>query len=319
MTNPLNLAHGRLALTQVIRDRSYPLRHSLEPVRSYLGKSASNKKGRPDSLAQAFEQSAANMLYCHPRQNDVIWASAQRTGHNWLAMMYTIIAEAIFNDKRIGLQDMRQARPQYYRHTIIRRDLSDHITQFAYHLPVPRLMHTHSRFLGWMAARKILLQVRSPQDVIISRYFHGRVYRDLSFRSYLSTWPVEETLLFFTTWGEAIARQRLRNYHIVRYEALKRDTLATMQSVLAFFGIVADTELINYAIQETRADKVQQREQARKGIDDVRELHHVRSGDTEQAKTLVDEDREALQAVIKAGLKYDSSYRNTNGGTGQQA
>src|SRR5690606_38989810 len=144
---------------------------------------------------------------------------------------------SLHQQRKIDIADIAQARTGYYRHIAIRYDLGDHETDFQAHLPIPRLMHSHDPFYPWMAARKILLQVRDPRDVLISKYVHGDFYQKMLLSDYLQTASVGQLMNFYNTWGQALADGQLRQVYCLRFEQMKADPLCEMQRVLAFLNI----------------------------------------------------------------------------------
>jgi hypothetical protein len=304
MSRKKHINHRFVPIREVIQMKNYPFRHALAPIRDKVR--YPTRKTAPDGYIQATKQTIKNLIYCYPRQNDVIWATVPRSGHNWLAMMYTIIAESLCTGEKINLDQVKELRPKYYRHTLIRYDLRDDDINFAYEYPIPRLKHTHLDYRPWMRGQKILLQIRHPQDVIISNYFHSKAYETTNFSDHIQSGSCHHLLNFYHRWDDAITHNRVEDVYVIRYEDLKQDTLTAVKNVMDFFELEVDTSLVHYAISETQQQKVQQQEMSKKNISDKRQLHLVRSGKINQTDSLTEQERTLLYEYLKNNWKSNS-------------
>lgn len=249
------------------------------------------------------------MWHCYPRRNDVFWITAQRSGHNWLAMVYALIVAQHFEGRQLTLAEVGAYRPHVYRHVSVRYDLNDHQTRFHFHLPIPRLMHAHSHFRPELGQRKVLLQLRHPHDVLISKFYHGEFFQQMGFVEFLATKTAMGLLDFFNSWGRALDSGRVSHHHLIHYEDLKQKPLETVQAVLQFFGlddIPADT--IAYALEQTEIGRVREYELQQRQLDDQRALRKGRSGQIGQTDTLTQTERDTLVVFCRKRLTWCSKY-----------
>lgn len=298
--------HARRPLLAVLREGSYPFPVATGPIKRYV--KARLGRGTSDAgLAEALRRTAATAAHCYPRQNDVIWATVQRAGHNWVSLIYTLVAERVFQQREVGVENIARARAGLYRHLPIRYDLGDHETRFRYDLPVPRLMHTHDPHYPWMDHRRILLQVRQPEDVLTSKYFHGGFYPDTPFAAYLKSSTAAGLVHFYNTWGAALAQKRLSAVYVLKYEAVKSDPVAEMQRVFTFLGLPAvAASVIEQALERTTHEHLQRLEQQGKSLGDESLAQNVKS--TRPPGGLPANDQAALRAFLQEKLVYDFGY-----------
>jgi hypothetical protein len=303
--NTIHPVHKPVPLGQVLADRSYPFAVATSPIKDYI--KARLGRGSTDAgLLQALNRTLQTARHCYPRQNDVIWATVQRAGHNWVSLVYTLVLESLHHQREIDIADIAQARTGYYRHIPIRYDLGDHETRFQAHLPIPRLMHTHNPFYPWMAPRKILLQVRDPRDVLISKYVHGDFYPQMSLAAYLQTETVGQLMTFYNTWGQALADGQLRQVYCLRYEQMKADPLCEMQRVLAFLNIEGvSPAMVESALAKTAPAQLARLERKGQSLGDDKLLYNIKST---AADSLTAADEAALTAFLRQHLRHTFDY-----------
>lgn len=297
--------HRRIALHQVLLQRTFPWRTALIPlnvfIKGWLG------RGSRSNLWQALSHTGISMAHCYPRRNDIIWASSQRSGHNWLAMIYTIIAEEVFNNRQIVLDDIPDYRPRVYRHVRVRFDMNDHLTCFYDHLPIPRLLHTHDMYFRVYKNRKILVQVRHPKDVLMSHYYHAGYFEDMSFLDYLDHKSVRRRIEFFNTWGQAL--NEAEEIYCLRFEDLRDKPLEAIRGVLNYFNFPqVEDAVIQHALDETHIEKVKAWERSRWKVEDDRKLHFARSGTSGQSRELTPAEQEKLHTLLAKRIKHTFGY-----------
>ncbi len=297
--------HRRIAPHQVLLQRSFPWRTALTPlnvfIKGWLG------SGPRSNLWQALSRTGICVAHCYPRQNDIIWASSQRSGHNWLAMIYTIIVEEVFNNRQIVLDDISEYRPHVYRHVRVRFDMNDQLTCFYDHLPIPRLLHTHNMYFPLYKNRKIFIQVRHPKDVLISHYYHADYFQQMSFLDYLDHNSVHRRIEFFNTWGQAL--QEAEETYCLRFEDLRDNSIETIRGVLNYFCFPEiEDAVIRRALDETNLERVKAWEQRKWKVEDDRKLHFARSGTSDQARELTPDEQEKLHTLLQQSLKYTFGY-----------
>ncbi len=300
--------HKPVPLGQVLADRSYPTPVATGPIKQYI--KARLGRGTSDAgLFESLQRTLQTARHCYPRQNDVIWATVQRSGHNWVSLVYTLVLDQFYNQREIEIENMARARSGFYRHIPIRYDLGDHRTQFQAHLPIPRLMHTHDSFYDWMAARKILLQVRDPRDVLISKYVHGDFYPQVALADYLQTPTVGQLINFYNSWGQALEAGLLKRVYCLHYENMKSDPLHEMQQVLAFLKIDGVTDaVLQAALAKTTPEHLAQLESGGKSLGDDKLMYNIKSTRKAAADSLSAADHDSLTVFLRQKLRYTFDY-----------
>jgi hypothetical protein len=300
--------HRPQPLAKVWKERSYPTRVATGPIKRYI----KARLGRGDydaGLIEAVRRTFQTAWHCYPRHNDVIWATVQRSGHNWVSLIYTLLMESLFFARAIDIDNIAEHRAGFYRHIPIRYDLGDHRTRFHNHLPVPRLMHTHDPFYRWMSARKILLQVRHPRDVLISKYIHGRFAPHTPFQDYLQTATVAGLVSFYNSWGQALAAGCLKGVYCLKYEHMRENPVEEMQQVLAFLDLPqVSGAMIEEALDKTTPEHVQQLAQAGRTLGDDKLLYNIRGNRPEDKARITPADYEQLDAFIRQQIVYRFDY-----------
>lgn len=306
MATTVHPGHQRKPLLEVLREGSYPFPVATGPIKYYI--KARLGRGTYDAgLWQSLVRTVETARHCYPRRNDVIWATVQRAGHNWVSLVYTLVAERLYQQREVPMEDIARHRAGFYRHIPIRYDLGDGETRFHYELPAPRLMHTHDPYYPWMGQRRILLQVRDPEDVLISKYYHGGFYPDTAFTDYLQTQTVRSLLHFYNSWGAALADNQLWAAHVVKYEQMRCEPIETLQSMFAFLDFPeVPTAYLETAIEQTTPENLQRLEKQGKSLGDNRLSSNVKS--TRPDTGLPEADRAALRDLIGRQVRYSFGY-----------
>ncbi|MBZ0297923.1 MAG: sulfotransferase domain-containing protein [Anaerolineae bacterium] len=307
MATTLHPGHQRKPLIEVLREGSYPFRVATGPIKYYV--KARLGRGTYDAgLWESLVRTVETAQHCYPRRNDVIWATVQRAGHNWVSLVYTLVAEQLFHRREVDMEDIARYRAGFYRHIPIRYDLGDDETRFHYELPVPRLMHTHDPHYPWLDHRKILLQVRNPSDVLISKYYHGDFYPQTAFSDYLQTPTVRGLLNFYNSWGAALAAKRLQKVHVLHYEQMRSAPIETLQALFAFLDFPdVPVAYIEEAIEKTTPENLQRLEKQGKSLGDDKLASNVKS--TRPEGGLPEADRAALRELVRQQVRYSFGYQ----------
>jgi hypothetical protein len=136
-------------------------------------------------------------------------------------------------------------------------------------LSSPRLISTHSWFRSSIPSAIYL--IRDGRDVLVS-YYHYLITRrgkiqsfDDFFKRYFAgyygqTW--HENVESWLTRGRDVLDDRIL---IIKFEELKEHTYEVVEKVAAFIGIPATRKMINYAIRQSRMDKMREIERSRRG------------------------------------------------------
>lgn len=124
--------------------------------------------------------------------------------------------------------------------------------------PIQRTLGlTRSRF----TQKKVILLVRDPRDVIVSR-FHQQRDREGSFNGTLTEFirqpgsSLDELLKFYNSWADA--GSGLPDFHVVTYEQFRERPVESLQDLLVRLGVgdVVDIERLSRAVEATTLDRV---------------------------------------------------------------
>jgi hypothetical protein len=134
-------------------------------------------------------------------------------------------------------------------------------------LPRPRYLKSHAYFDHRYP--KVIHIVRDPRDVVLSEY-----HFDIKRNAIPEGFPVDQFVSRFVsgelshpygTWGENTATWYYARGHssrllLVTYEALQSDAPRQMRRMADFLGIPTTDERINFAIEESSADRMRELE-----------------------------------------------------------
>ena len=137
--------------------------------------------------------------------------------------------------------------------------------------------------------KRCVLLVRDPRDVVVSYYYHARkkthknkLPADISLNDFChhDSFGLRPVITFFNIWVPFIQCYPTVTYF--RYEDLKANTKAVMEQMLSFFGVTkVDSEALDWAITQTKFERLQEREVYRKsseGEDTKQDDLRVRRG-----------------------------------------
>ena len=201
------------------------------------------------------------------RRADVTIVSHGKSGRTWLRVMLSR-----FYDVKYGLASPSLLAFDNFH----RRNAS-----------VPKVFFTHDNYIRDYTGspdvvsdygdRKVVLLVRHPADVTVSQYFQWK-YRmkrgkkdllaypdhgsDVALFDFLMRpeWGIPRTVDFMNLWSEAIAH--LREFHMIRYEDLRRDTATQLAGVLNFVGTPAGEAELEDAVSFASVENMRQMEQS---------------------------------------------------------
>jgi hypothetical protein len=250
------------------------------------------------------------------READAFLLSFPKTGRTWLRVMLAELLATHYGRPEVAARatapriDAGPGAPR----VVVRHDGNPHKC-------TPQEIAGHR--LEYAGCRVMLL-VRDPRDAIVSNYFQV-TRRDHWFEGDLSTylrWPrgsLDSMLRYYDVW----ARQRdvPAGFLLLRYEDLRRDTVAALQLIAEFLGLRAvAAATIESAIACSSFDAMRGREIARTA--DGSPLAPGTAGDPESFKTrkgkvggyreyLRDADVDWVNARIDARLDPVYGYGST--------
>jgi hypothetical protein len=138
-------------------------------------------------------------------------------------------------------------------------------------LPRPRYLKSHEAYRP--SYRRVVFIVRDPRDVAVSYYHFVRkaemLPADASMDEFMAKF-MDGKIDPYGNWGENVgswlgARRGTENFLVVRYEDLLKNTEAELARIADMLGLEADERLLHHAVENSRADRMRQLEQAQRG------------------------------------------------------
>lgn len=152
---------------------------------------------------------------------------------------------------------------------------------------IPRIFLTHDNYIQDYSGaydskrdfydKRVILLVRSPQDVVVSQYFQWK-FRMRPNKKALNEYPAHgaEVSLYDFAMGQAglakiidfmnlwaHERERIRDLLIVRYEDLRADTPGVFARIVRFLGGPEDAEAIRSAVEYASVENMRKLETKR--------------------------------------------------------
>jgi len=183
--------------------------------------------------------------------NDTFVVSYPRSGNTWTRFL---IANLVHPDKDVSFANIEQLIP----------DTSSQSNRALKATPRPRIIKTHEYFDHRYP--KIVYIVRDPRDVALSYYDFQRKYMQID-----DEYPLDQyvddfvsgklTSIGWGTWGENVAswiytRGNRKNFLLLRYEDMMKDTNRELARLSEFLDIPADASRLRRAIERSSADRM---------------------------------------------------------------
>lgn len=172
--------------------------------------------------------------------SDVCVVSFQKSGRTWLRMMLAKVLALKYNTEKIRLdtQFMTLFKPE-------QNVLFSHAgcTQNNDRLDYRKIFKN----------KKIIFLVRDPKDEIVSLY-HDHTKRNFWYKGHISNfirdpkWGLKKVIAFMNLWAEEMNR-RQKDFLLIKYEDMKKDTHKELKKILNFLRIEADDKIINKAVE----------------------------------------------------------------------
>jgi hypothetical protein len=138
-------------------------------------------------------------------------------------------------------------------------------------LPRPRVIKSHFPFD--QNYKRVIYIVRDPKDVAVSQY-HFQIKRKVlqeghSIDEWIAHYVAGETCPY-GSWGENVgswlaARQQNPDFLLLRYEDMIRETDVELIKIAKFLGIDPTPERVQWAIDQSTADRMRKLEQKEAG------------------------------------------------------
>jgi len=183
--------------------------------------------------------------------DDTYVVSYPRSGNTWTRFL---IANLVHPDQEVSFTNIEKLIP----------DTSSQSNRALKLTPRPRIIKTHEYFDHRYP--KIIYIVRDPRDVALSYYDFQRKYMQIE-----DAYPLEQYVDDFVngklisigwgTWGENVAswlytRGKQKNFLLLRYEDMMKDTETELARIAGFLGIGPDANRLQLAIERSSADRM---------------------------------------------------------------
>jgi hypothetical protein len=192
--------------------------------------------------------------------DDTFLVSYPRSGNTWTRFL---IANLTYPEKSVSFANIEKLIP----------DTSSQSSRALKRTPRPRIIKTHQYF-DHRYPRTIYI-VRDPRDVALSYYDFQRKYRQIP-----DDYPLERYVDDFVsgrlisadwgTWSENVAswiftRGQRKEFLLLRYEDMIRDTAAELTRIAVFLGIDADLARLTKAVELSSAERMRELEKLESG------------------------------------------------------
>jgi Sulfotransferase domain len=187
--------------------------------------------------------------------DDTFLVSYPRSGNTWTRFL---IANFVYPDKQVSFLNIEKLIP----------DTSSQSNRALKRTPRPRIIKTHEYFDHRYP--KTIYIVRDPRDIALSYYDFQRKYSQIE-----DDYPLERYVDDFVsgrlisadwgTWGENTAswiftRGRRKEFLLLRYEDMMKDTVSELARIACFMGIDPETSRLKRAVELSSADRMRQLE-----------------------------------------------------------
>ena len=187
--------------------------------------------------------------------DDTFVVSYPRSGNTWTRFL---IANLVYPEKNVGFTNIEKLIP----------DTSSQSNRALKSTPRPRIIKTHEYFDH--RYRKVIYIVRDPRDVALSYYDFQRKYMQID-----DAYPLEQYVEDFVqgrlisidwgTWAENVSswiytRGKSKNFLLLRYEDMMKDTTRELTRIAQFFGIEAVPTRLQEVIDRSSADRMRELE-----------------------------------------------------------
>jgi hypothetical protein len=188
--------------------------------------------------------------------DDTFLVSYPRSGNTWTRFL---IANLVYSEQNVSFANIEKLIP----------DTSSQSNRALKRVPRPRIIKTHEYF-DHRYPRTIYI-VRDPRDVALSYYYFQRKYRQIA-----DSYPLDRYVDDFVcgrlisagwgTWAENVAswiftRGRNKDFLLLRYEDMIRDTVAELTRIALFLGVDPERARLNKAVESSSADRMRKLEE----------------------------------------------------------
>jgi hypothetical protein len=242
--------------------------------------------------------------------DDVFLVSYPKSGNTWLRFL---VANLMYPEKNVDFLNLENLVPGIEGGR--KRDFK--------RMRRPRIMKSQEYFDHRYP--KLIYLVRDPRDVVLAEYYY-----DIKRRAIAEDTPLEQFVACFLsgqlnhafgTWGEHVAswlstRGDDRRLLLLKYEALHKQPLEEMARIAAFLGVEAGPERLEFAIEQSKADRLRQLEKKQGHLfsstrDTRQDMPYIRSAKSGGWKTQLSEASIAKIESRWGGLMKQLGYEST--------
>lgn len=220
-------------------------------------------------LLEAAARDVYNVVHPRTRRIDTFLVSFPKCGRTWLELM---LAHGFVHlhglDPSLLSRDLQKTRARAGRGPVIytTHDWSEVVAEVTGTVSPHLLFSYPFRMRYW--GRRVLMLIRDPRDTIVSNYYQStqRALHPLPFNdidSYVldPLYGFPRLVRFYKVWN--LNRRFVSPFMLVRYEELRRDGGATLQSIFEFVGLTGATpQTVRSIFEACRFDRVRAMEAA---------------------------------------------------------
>jgi alcohol sulfotransferase len=227
-------------------------------------------RGRPAAeILQAERRLRGEEQLSRLREADVVIVSFGKSGRTWLRVMLSHLFRVMYDlpeSAQLGFDNFHHMNPA-----------------------IPKIFFTHDNYIKDVTGqpdskapfydKRVVLMARDPRDTAVSQFFQWK-FRLKPNKVTLNDYPdraVEIGLFDFVTGGNpggslnAVAQylnqwaaeaDKIAQFHLLRYEDLRSDTLEKLAELLAFLKIQASREQMQQAVDYASFENMQKLESA---------------------------------------------------------
>ncbi len=186
--------------------------------------------------------------------DDTFLVSYPKSGNTWTRFL---VANLIYPERHPDFSNINELIPDP--EALSKRHLNQ--------LPRPRILKSHQYFDP--RYQKVLCIVRDPRDVVLAEYHFQIKCRQINegypLSDFVERFLANQTGHRYGTWFDNVGswffiRRNHPGFLLVRYESLQSDTMGEMDKIARFFGSAADAKALNFAIEQSSADRMRELE-----------------------------------------------------------
>jgi len=187
------------------------------------------------------------------RPEDVWLTSFPRSGNSWMRI---ILANVIYltekEGKEVDLRTLAYLLPSF--------GFADLHLSWQYQC-VPRFVKTHHpfRYPFFSKPKRSVLLIRDPRDAILSYHDLAQKSKIIAFRGSISEF-LRHSKYGLPAWLRHYESWQSRATVIMKYEDLRKDTVATLQQTFSALSVEIDRQIIEEAVERSAIQRMREKE-----------------------------------------------------------